>query len=69
MALTAKRPSKGDEIRTKIMQDVTESHEKKRRLNADIEETLYKRIKIRAAEEGRTISDITRELWLDYLSK
>jgi hypothetical protein len=69
MALTAKRPSRGDEIRTKLMQDVTESNEKKRRLNADIEDALYKRIKIRAAEEGRTISDITRELWIEYLSK
>jgi hypothetical protein len=69
MALTAKRPSRGDEIRTKLMQDVTESNEKRRRLNADIEDALYKRIKIRAAEEGRTISDITRELWIEYLSK
>ena len=68
MALTAKRPSKGDEARKRIMQDVTETSEKKRRLNAEIEDSLYRRIKIRTAEEGRSISDITRELWVEYLS-
>lgn len=68
MALTAKRPSKGDEARKRIMQDVTETSEKKRRLNAEIEDSLYRRIKIRTAEEGRSISDITRALWVEYLS-
>lgn len=69
MALTAKRPSKGDETRNRIMQDVTETTEKKRRLNAEIEDTLYRRIKVQSAEEGRSISDITRTLWIEYLSK
>ena len=68
MALTAKRPSRGDEARRRIMQDVTEASEKKRRLNAEIEDSLYRRIKIRAAEDGRSISDITRTLWLEYMS-
>ena len=67
MALTAKRPSRGDDARRRIMQDVTEETEKKRRLNAEIEDSLYRRIKIRAAEENRTISEITRELWFEYL--
>lgn len=69
MALSAKRPSKGEETRKKIMAEVTEYNEKKCRLNADIEESLYKRVKIRAAEEGRSISDITRTLLIEYLSK
>lgn len=68
MALTAKRPSRGDEARARIMQDITGDTEKKRRLNAEIEDLLYRRIKIRAAEENRTISEITRELWVAYLS-
>lgn len=67
MALTAKRPSKGDEARKRIMQDIKEGSEKKRRLNAEIEDSLYRRIKIRAAEENRTISEITRELWVEFL--
>ena len=36
---------KGEEIRKKIMDDVVESSEKQRRLNAVIEESLYKKIK------------------------
>ena len=67
MALTAKRPSRGDEARKRIMQDIKEGSEKKRRLNAEIEDSLYRRIKIRAAEENRTISEITRELWIEFL--
>jgi hypothetical protein len=69
MALTGKRPSRRDEVKAQLLSDVIGVEEKKRRLNADIEETLYRRIKGRAAESGRTISDITRELWIEYLSK
>lgn len=69
MALSAKRPSRGDETRQRILKEVTEATEKKKRLNAEIEETLYRKIKIRAVEEGRSISDITRDLWSEYLSE
>jgi hypothetical protein len=69
MALSHKRPSKGEEIRTQILQDVIETSENKKRLNVDIEANLFKKIKIRAAEEGRTIADITASLWRDYMSK
>jgi hypothetical protein len=69
MALTAKRPTRGDEARSRIMQEVTETTEKKRRLNAEIEDSLYRQIKAKAVEEGQSISQITRSLWLEYLSK
>ena len=69
MALTAKRPTRGDEARARIMQEVTETTEKKRRLNAEIEDSLYRQIKAKAVEEGQSISQITRTLWLEYLSK
>jgi predicted DNA binding CopG/RHH family protein len=70
MGLSAKRPSRGDEARQRILQEVTETvAEKKKRLNAEIEESLYRKIKMKAVEEGRTISDITRDLWSEYLSK
>lgn len=70
MGLSAKRPSRGDEARQRILQEVTETAaEKKKRLNAEIEESLYKRIKMKSVEEGRSISDITRDLWSEYLSK
>jgi len=54
--------------RQRMMQDVIEMTEKKRRLNTEIEDSLYRRIKIQAAKEGRSISDITRSLWVEYLS-
>ena len=69
MALSSKRPSQREEIKSKLLNDVTETNEKKRRLNAEIEDSLYRRIKGRAAEEGQTISSITRSLWIEYLSK
>jgi len=69
MALSAKRPSRGDEARQRILHEVTETTEKKKRLNAEIEENLYKRIKMKSVEDGRSISDITRDLWSEYLSK
>jgi TRAP-type C4-dicarboxylate transport system substrate-binding protein len=69
MGLSAKRPSRGDEARQRILEEVTETAtEKKKRLNAEIEESLYKRIKMKSVEEGRSISDITRDLWSEYLS-
>jgi TRAP-type C4-dicarboxylate transport system substrate-binding protein len=69
MALSAKRPSRGDEARQRILKEVTETTEKKKRLNAEIEESLYRQIKMKGVEEGRSISDITRDLWSEYLSK
>lgn len=69
MALSSKRPSQRDAIKSKLLNDVTGTNEKKRRLNAEIEDSLYRRIKGKAAEEGRTISSITRDLWIEYLSK
>lgn len=69
MVLKANRPSKGDETRKKIMQDITNTSEPKRRLNVDVEDSLYRRIKVRAAEEGKTITEITRNLWVEYMRK
>lgn len=69
MTLSAKRPSRGEDARKRIFYEVTETAEKKKRLNAEIEETLYRKIKIRAVEEGRSISHITRDLWSEYLKE
>ena len=67
--LSKNRPSKATKTREKILKEVTNTSEKKRRLNTDIEDSLYKKIKIQAIEEGRSISEITRQLWVEYLSK
>ena len=38
-----------------------------RRPGTEIQDCLHRRIKIHAAEEGQTISEITRELWIEHL--
>lgn len=69
MALSGNRPTQRDKVKSKLLHDVAKTDDKKRRLNTEIEDSLYRRIKGQAAEEGRTISSITRELWIEYLSK
>jgi hypothetical protein len=64
--LKVQRPSKQKD---RLLQEVLETGESKKRLNAVVEAALYKRIKACAVEEDRSISDITRALWLEYLSK
>lgn len=66
MTLNTQRPSQAKE---KLLQAVTvQDDTKTKRLNVAIEAELYKRIKAKALEEDRSVSDITRELWLEYLS-
>ena len=69
MTLTARRPGVDGGNRQRLMQEVAGGTGRKRRLNAEVEESLHRRIKVRAAEEGRTVSDITRSLWTEYLNR
>lgn len=66
MSLSARRPSK---VKDQLVQEVQGTHLPKKRLNADVEASLYRRIKAQAVNEDRSISDITRTLWIEYLSK
>ena len=63
MALSAKRPSQKE----RLLAEVTTPPERKKRLNAEVEAELYQRIKLQAVREDRSISDITRTLWIEYL--
>ena len=65
MSLSAKRPSR---LKDRLLQQVQETEQPKKRLNADVEVSLYRRIKAKAVDEDRTISEITRQLWIEYLS-
>lgn len=65
MTLSARRPSK---VKDQLLDEVRNVNEPKKRLNAEVEASLYRRIKARAVTEDRTISDITRQLWVEYLS-
>ena len=71
MALSAGRPSRSklDENKAAAIEILTDTAVKQKRLNAQVEDELYKRIKMKAVEEGESISEITRRLWLEYLSK
>ena len=64
MSLSAKRPSR---LKDRLLQQVQETEQPKKRLNADVETSLYRRIKAKAVDEDRTISEITRQLWIEYL--
>ena len=68
MALSTKRPSRGDETRARLMRDVKGSGPTKR-LNIEMDAGLYKELKMRSAEEDRSISDIVRGVVSEYLGK
>jgi hypothetical protein len=64
MALSAKRPSQKEQL----LHDVKSADEPKKRLNADVEASLYRRMREQALREDSTVSEITRRLWIEYLS-
>ncbi len=68
MALSTKRPSR-EATREQLVGEVTTEEEKRHRINIDIGDAMYKKLKMRAVVEGRTVADITRALWGEYLSK
>jgi hypothetical protein len=65
MALSTKRPSAKD----RLIKEVQGAAGPTRRMNIDVDAQLYRRMKRQAVEEDRTLSEITRELWLKYLEK
>ena len=68
--MSARRPSQAEQARDRMLRDVTASEVGQiRRLSVELPLELAKEIKIRAATEDRTISDITRALWVEYLNK
>lgn len=66
MSLSTKRPSR---VKEHLLHEVQDIGGPKKRLNAVVEADLYLRIKSQAVREDRSISDITRTLWIEYLSK
>ena len=68
--MSARRPSRGEAARDRMLREVTsDGGGRPRRLSVEVGQELAHQIKIRAAQEDRTISEITRELWLAYLNK
>jgi len=69
MKLSTQRPSKSEAVRERMMRELGGASGKMRRLSVEVDEGLFRRIKMQAASEDRTISDITRTLWSQYLNK
>jgi phage gp29-like protein len=68
MVLKTQRPSQREQKKQDLLDEVRD-RPKNKRLNVEIDPDLFRRIKAHAAMQGRTITDITKELWLEYLSK
>lgn len=66
MTLNAKRPSQINPEKAKLLNQVTGTATK--RLNADVDPGLYHKIKVHCAIENRSISEMTRFLWVEYLN-
>lgn len=66
MSLSARRPSRAKD---RLLKEVQNVNQPKKRLNTEVDAELYRQIKARAVAEDRSISDITRQLWIEYLSK
>ena len=67
MGLSAKRPSKAN--KDKLLDEVRSTAEPKKRINFDVDADLYRRMRTQAVNESRSVADITRALWVEYLSK
>lgn len=67
MSLTAKRPSQVNAEKQKLLTQVANTGTK--RLNTDVDHRLYHEIKIHCAIENRTISEMTRFLWVKHLEE
>jgi hypothetical protein len=65
MPLSTKRPS----AKERLLDEVRETGGRVKRLNIDMDADLYRRMKRQAVEEDRTLSEITRVLWNEYLRK
>ncbi len=67
MSLSVKRPTKN--IKEQLLEDIQDTNVPKKRLNAEIEADLYRRIRSKALMEDRSVSEITRQLWIQYLAQ
>lgn len=66
MALSANRPSGKKHPNHRKVEKILDGSAV-RRLNVPIDSATYRAIKMQCAIEDRSISEVTRELWLEYL--
>lgn len=71
MALS-KRPSGkagASTTQAKVHEKVVQGATGTKRLNAPVPADLYRRIQQQALDEGRSVAEITRALWMEYLGE
>ncbi|MCG8491685.1 MAG: hypothetical protein MI743_08745 [Sneathiellales bacterium] len=67
MSLSSKRPS--SKIKEALLKDVQEKDDPIKRFNIKTKKSFHHDVKMQATKEGRTISEITIELWTEYLAR
>ena len=67
--LSTRRPSRGDEARERALREVRDEDEPTVRLNVQVPKSLMRSIKVIAARNDRTVSEIVREFLEEYRRK
>lgn len=63
LGIKAGRPSeRGGATKARMLADLADKPAKPKRVNFDLDQERHRRLKLLAAEQGKTITDILREL-------
>jgi len=64
------RPTSERQVQEKTKSDLQRARaDESKRLNVPVPPDLYRQMKRQAVEEDRTMSEITRQLWEEYLKE
>ncbi len=67
--LSARTAGRASSTHQRMLAQVREETLPMRRLNIEVEEDLFRQIKMQAVREDRSVAAITRSLWIAHLNK
>jgi len=68
MAINQRPTGSGRQTQEQVKEDLARPRaDESKRLNVPVPPELYQQMKRQAVEEDRSLAEITRELWLQYL--
>ena len=67
--LSARTAGRASSAHERMLAQVREETLPMRRLNIEVEEDLFRKIKMQAVQEDRSVAAITRSMWVAYLNK
>ena len=67
--LSARTAGRASSAHERMLAQVREETLPMRRLNIEVEEDLFRKIKMQAVREDRSVAAITRSMWIAYLNK